>query len=126
VQKPHPRGIEGEKVWRAEFLEPEQHTNSEDNRSISSAFEVDLGICGGYWPVGKDKKGLPKEGQAVPETGSGTGGASITMSDYSGRTDGSWIRASVIIADEAQYVSSPDRAGRRDLLLLHQLDERGE
>ncbi len=48
------------------------------------------------------------------------------MSDYSGRADGSRIGVPVVVADEAQYLSPPDRAGRRDLLLLHQLDERGE
>jgi hypothetical protein len=39
------------------------------------------------------------------------------MSYYSGRADGSRIGATVVVADEAQYLSSPDRASRRDLLL---------
>jgi hypothetical protein len=39
------------------------------------------------------------------------------MSDYSGQADGGRIGVPLVVADETQYLSSPDRAGRRDLLL---------
>jgi hypothetical protein len=69
---------------------------------------MDLVHFCGYWSVGKCKNGLPKQGEAVPEAGSGTRGG-IPRSDRSDRADGGRIRASVVVADEAEYVSSPNR-----------------
>jgi hypothetical protein len=54
---------------------------------------------------------------------SGAGRHNI-VSDYSGRADDGWTRAPVVVADETEYVSAPDRTrgivwfpGNRHLLL---------
>jgi hypothetical protein len=55
------------------------------------------------------REGLPKQGQVVPEAGSWTGEADILRRDCSGQADGGRIRASVVVTDETEYVSAPDR-----------------
>jgi hypothetical protein len=63
----------------------------------------------GYWSVGKCKNGLPKQGEAVPEAGSGTGGADIPRSDCSDWVDGGRVWSAVVVADETEYILAPDR-----------------